>query len=383
MSQRVRKVNKLARNLINHFFSFSGKGRLYISLLLIILLILPAPGFAREDKNIPNTILNFIPSYGHFRKGEWQKGISDLWNTWMAIWAILEPNATIGRWEKDIRETDQPGSYRYTTLTRNIEIYRELQFWMFTMIFINYLNSIFDIYLSPGGASFFGLYVAEHFYNYNTFIKIRDEFQPYQGLKTGPHFGAIFGYKGILRTYFKMYFPRAGVHYALWITEGVIPFGTHKNICFYTGIGFSGVGYMDNFDWEKVKNVIEGGLGTHLRLGVSYLYKTKHFFKFTFVPYLFQTDIRAYDEAIVGREDSWDQERFTRGHFPENFGLQLIYKYRFSSHLYIESCFEFIRAVETGRSYIDYQPDGGQYIWHTDDLIMRSLIADFSVNYNF
>ncbi|MBI5882333.1 MAG: hypothetical protein HZB91_04430 [Elusimicrobia bacterium] len=69
------------------------------------------PAASRDDSL---SIVDFVPSAGHFRRGQWRKGSSDVWNAISVLWFILEPSTSIDKMEKD-RNGYRPGSRRGTS----------------------------------------------------------------------------------------------------------------------------------------------------------------------------------------------------------------------------------------------------------------------------
>ena len=356
----------------------SNCGRIF---LFSFFLLLICPDNLRAGEVNPSA-LDLIPSYGHFRRGEWQKGVSDLWNTWLAIWAFLEPNATIGRWQEDIDHNLEPLSRKYVIIKRNIEIYRDLQFWILTVVFVNYVNGLLDLWSSKDGESFLGVFTGIHAYGYDTYVIVPDGFEPYSGVVAGPYFGMVFGYRGLLESHMRMFFPMPGVHYANWHTDYVFPRKRGRNLHFALGVGFVTCGYMNTLDWDKVDKVIDGGLGMHLRLRMTYTPSHAHTFDLTLAPYIFQTDLRAFDISI-NDDRTTNHERFTRGHFPDNFGFEFVYRYSVTEHFNIETLLGYSRATEPGGHYIKRMPDDSGVILHVDGKSSNRGYLSITLNYRF
>jgi len=324
--------------------------------------------FASDKKKTSLKLLNFIPSYGHFSKGQWRKGISDLWNVFMAIWCIAEPNETINRWQEDIDYRLNPDSYEYKIKLKNIKVYRELQYWMGGMILLNYINSILDIKQSDDDISFLGLYLATHCFNYDTYILTDAGPFPYSGREFGYHFGFIFGYRHIFEYYAKMIFPRPGVRYFHWYSDYVIPIG-RKNTETYLGIGFSAADYIDNLDWDKVDKVVNRGARFYPRIGIGYILH-QHQIKLIIFPYYIFSGTRAYDTDTY-KNNFYKEERMFRGKIGENFGFQFVYRFNAAKHLYFELLYEFSKIREP--EVENYQKEQNLYFHN----------FDFSLNYEF
>jgi len=343
-----------------------------IALVLIALAVVPSDLSASDtrgrDKSLKFSYL--IPGYGHFSKGQWRKGVSDLWNVFMAIWAIAEPNATIARWQEDVDYNLTPGSFEYEVKRKNIPLYRELQYWLEAMTLLNYINSVLDARDSEDDASFFGPFIAVHSFSYRTCIYTKDGLPlTYNGNDTGSYLGLTFGYRKVFEYYAKMIFPLAGIRYINFYTDYIVPLHS-RNLELYLGLGFLANCYVDDVDWDKVNKVIERGTHFHPRFGIAYASK-QHLFKLTLMPYHIYVGTKAYDTAICEKGSVYEEERIFRGKIGEDYAVQFTYRFTLPRRLYLEFFYDFVKEREP-----ELQPYHG-----ARDLYFHNF--DLSLNHQF
>ncbi len=361
-----------------------GRRTFICVVVILIVLTLVAPLLASDGYKSKLSILDFVPSYGHFRRGEWQKGISDLWNVFMVVWAIAEPNETISRWQRDVDEGYCTGTVQCKVFSDNIPIMRQFQYCMLGLAIIDYVNSLLDLaHPSRDSESFFGAFGAYDVFNYDTFVTTPLGFQPYDGADKGIYGGLIFGYRSTFEWYMKMFLPQPGVSYSIWYTDYVIPSKRWDGLTYYLGVGACGGSYKSTLDWNRVSKVVEGGIGLHLRLGASYRLSDKHFVRLTLAPVTMWQNIRAFDKKIYEDRSGSDYSRLTRGCFPKNFGFQLLYRYNISSRFYIETLFSYSRATEHEDDYTELLGDGTTLHIHRNEQTSYRRRLDVSLNWRF
>lgn len=331
----------------------------------------------KEKRSTFNKILNFIPSVGHFNSGQWRKGASDIWNTISILWFIAEPNAHFRKMEEDIGYYE-PGTRNYVITSRNLEIERDMQKILLSMVVLNYVNSVIDCFNSKNDESFFSAFFAMNMFHYNTYITMANGYMPIDVTKAGPYVGFNFGYRSIFEFYAKMFFPSPGrrMQYAHFYTDYIIPLKSKRDLEFYMGLGFNAGGY----DAKDIQ--YGGGLGLYPRVGASYILKENHYFRFNIAPYMFWNEIITKDTTKSDMDGGYYDMRFSRQPFGDNFGFEFIYRYEFSKRLFIQAIFDFSNLTEPAGDFINHKEDKETFI-HRNKESSQMLRFDFSMNYKF
>jgi len=321
------------------------------------------------------TVLNFVPPAGHFRSGQWRKGASDLWNGISLLWFIAEPNNTIKAWNDKITR-EEPTSRNYALFENNLKLYRHLQYCLFAMVFMNYINSVADCFYSENDDAFFGAFVAVQGIDHNSYIDRSWDDVPNRDFAYAPYGGLTFGYRGLFEFYAKMFFPNAlsPITFCNLYSDYIIPFKIRDELDFYIGIGLVAGGY----EKADAGTSYVGGLGSGPQIGCSYILQNRHYFRMTVIPYQIWSEVKCFEAIPEDSSFYSDNPRFSQQPFGDNFGAEIIYRYRLGSKFYAETLCQFSQLVEPGGEYIE----NGEEI--SIDRRTSSIIRlDLSINYEF
>ena len=328
-----------------------------------------------KENGILKKTLSFFPPFGHFYGGQWRKGTSDLWNNFTIFWFLYEPYISLKQWDDKLGH-EEPTSRHYKLITNNKKLYRHLQYCLFTMVAMNYINSVVDCFSSDDDESFFGTFVSIQSIHHSSYIDRSWGDEPNTEFVYAPYGGLTFGYRNIFEFYAKMFFPNpwTPIMFCNFYSDYIIPYKFHENLDFYIGIGLVAGGY----ERKEPETHYGGGLGSGPRIGCSYIMQNHHYMRFTVIPYPIWCEVKSFEYCEEDTNFFSTSPRFSQQPFGDNFGIEFIYRYKLARKLYAESLFQFSRLIEPGGEYTER----GISI-SIDERASIIYRFDFSLNYNF
>ena len=333
----------------------------------------------KEESSVKR-VINFIPAVNHFYSGQWRKGISDIWNIVMLAFGDWHTGTDLNKLNENIR-TSPATSRTYAEAKNKIRQFEDLKTGWGMMILMNYINSVVDAFTSDNDNGFLGAYYAYDIFHYSGFAEDRFGIVPGEAVRQGSYWGFTFGYRNIFEYSSDMMSPTilissTSIFSMNWYSDFIVPYKFHKNLDLYAGLGFNQIEYHD----ENAQISTGGcGLGFYPRIGVSYLFKERHYFRLTYAPWLLWGNVKFSDPEKTGTEGkSGGHERTISRDWGDNYGFQFIYGLKLFRQLYLKTNITVSKVAEAGGDFIE-----GSTVFHLDKHFSYMQSLDLSINYAF